>query len=164
MPGYELAQLNIAKLLAPIDSPRLAEFVANLERINALADGAPGFVWRLQTEEGDATSIRTFGADYIVNLSVWQDIASLHSFVYRSAHIEVMRKRKAWFEKMVEAYAVLWWVPEGHRPTVEEAQAKLELLRRNGVSPDAFTFKKPYPKPGEGSEVSAALDDACPAC
>lgn len=163
MSGYELAQLNIAKLLAPIESPQLADFVANLERINALADDAPGFVWRLQTEDGDATSIRSFGADYIVNMSVWQDIESLHAFVYRSAHIEIMRRRKAWFERMAEAYSVLWWVEAGHEPTVDEAQRRLQTLRRDGPTPAAFTFKNAFPMPSSNEELPT-FDDACPAC
>lgn len=144
---YQLAQLNIARLLAPIDSPVLADFVSNLDRINALAEASPGFVWRLQSEEGDATSIRPFGADYIVNLSVWEDIESLHNYVYRSSHIEIMRRRKEWFEKMREAYSVLWWVPHGHLPTTTEAKERLVLLQSNGPGSEAFTFKRPYPSP-----------------
>lgn len=164
MPDYHLAQLNIAKLLEPLESPRLADFVANLDRINALADESPGFIWRLQTEEGDATAIRPFGDDYLVNLSVWMDIESLHDYVYRSAHAGVMRRRKEWFEKMGESYVVLWWIPEGHRPTVIEAKIRLETLRADGPGPDAFTFRKPYPPPGHSpAEEAAGFDDSCPA-
>ena len=163
MHDYDLAQLNIARLREPIDSPRLVDFVANLDRINALADAAPGFLWRLQTESGDATSIRAFGPDYIVNLSVWADIESLHNYVYRTAHVEVMRRRKEWFEKMRDAYLVLWWVPKGHVPTVDEAKAKLDRLRRYGPSGQAFTFKKPYPKPGATKPLSSGFEETCPA-
>ena len=162
---HQLAQLNIARLLAPIDSPVLAEFVANLASINRLADEAEGFVWRLQTEDGDATAIDDFGDDYLVNMSVWTDIASLHNFVYRSAHINIMVKRKSWFSRMDDAYSVLWWVPEGHKPSMEEARAKLELLRSQGPGPEAFTFRQPYESPLTAGEAlkSAPFDDLCAA-
>ncbi len=142
---YHIAQLNIATLLAPIDSPQLSDFVANLDRINALADEAPGFVWRLQTEDGDATSIDYFGSDKIVNLSLWDSIEALHKYVYRSAHVEIMRRKKEWFDKMGEAYMVLWWVPADHIPSIEEAAQKLNILREHGPTTEAFTFKKPFP-------------------
>ncbi|NQV33862.1 MAG: DUF3291 domain-containing protein, partial [Phycisphaeraceae bacterium] len=127
MSAYELAQLNIAIMNEPLTSPSMADFVANLDRINALADVAPGFVWRLQTEEGDATAMRPLGEETIVNLSVWQDIDALNAYVYKSGHVEIMRRRKEWFERMKELFLVLWWVPKGHRPTVEEAIVKLDL-------------------------------------
>ena len=146
---YQIAQLNIATLIAPIDSPQLADFVANLDRINALADSSPGFVWRLQTEEGDATGIDFFGSDKIVNLSLWDSVESLHNYVYRSAHIEVLRRKKEWFHKMSEAFMVLWWVPAGHIPSVEEAALKLNTLRELGPTAEAFTFKKAFPSPDE---------------
>ena len=162
MSGHHLAQLNIARLIEPIDSPRLAEFVANLDRINALAEQSPGYVWRLQTDDGDATAIRPFGEDYLVNVSVWRDIESLHAFVYRSEHTGIMRRRKEWFEKMLEAYSVLWWIPERHTPTVEEAKSRLETLQAVGPSPEAFTFKHPYPAPDDRRATgTAGLDDSC---
>lgn len=164
MPSFELAQLNIALLQAPIDSPQLEAFVENLDRINALAEGSPGFVWRLQGDDGNATSVGPFGEDHVVNLSVWKDIRSLHDFVYKSGHVEVMRHRREWFEPVRNAYMVLWWVPEGHRPTVEEAKAKLETLQREGPSEKAFTFKRPYPAPNAaGDALSGPFDDICPA-
>ena len=141
---YQLAQLNIAKMKFAIDDPGMSDFVARLDDINALADVAPGFVWRLQTEDGDATGIDYFGADFLVNMSVWTDIASLHGYIYRSAHNEVMALRKQWFERMTEAYSVLWWVAENHIPTVEEASGRPEKLRLQGPGPDAFTFKQPF--------------------
>ena len=147
MHNYHLVQLNIAKLLAPIDSPKLADFVANLDRINALADAAQGFVWRLQTEEGDATTCDFFGNEKIVNLSMWDSIEALHNYVYRSAHVEIMRRKKEWFHKMADAYMVLWWVPAGHIPTVEEASKKLKQLQEHGPTKEAFTFKKAFPVP-----------------
>jgi hypothetical protein len=147
MSGYELAQLNIAVMRAPLESPDMADFVANLGRINALADGSPGFVWRLQTDEGDATAMRPMGEDMLVNLSVWRDLDALAQFVYRSAHAEILRRRKEWFERMQEAFVVLWWVPGGHRPDVAEARLKLDLLRAKGPTADAFTFRHPFPAP-----------------
>jgi hypothetical protein len=161
--SYELAQLNIARLLAPIDSPVLADFVANLDRINLLAEQSPGFVWRLQTEEGDATAIKHFGDDFIVNMSVWADMQALHNYVYRSAHIEIMRRKKEWFQKTREAYMVLWWVPQGHRPSVVEAEGKLNQLRTCGPTADAFTFKKAFPAPDTEAVDSLPDYDACPA-
>jgi hypothetical protein len=154
MSSHHIAQLNIAKLLAPIDSPPLSEFVDNLDRINALADEAPGFVWRLQTEEGDATGIDFFGADYIVNLSVWRSIEALNTYVYHSAHVEILRRKKEWFQKMHEAHMVLWWVSAGHIPSIEEAAQKLSLLRANGPAQEAFTYKKSFSAPGQILEVA----------
>lgn len=165
MSGHELAQLNIGIIRGPMDSPVMAEFAANLERINAVAEATPGFVWRLQTEEGDATAIRPFdNENMLVNMSVWKDVESLRRYVYHSAHVEVMRRRREWFEPMSEAFLVLWWVPLGHRPSVAEAIARLEHLRRHGPSPDAFTFRHPFPQPGEAwSEPRTPLGDECPA-
>lgn len=147
MSGWQIAQLNIAHMLAPAESPQLAEFFANLDRINALADRARGFVWRLQDEEGSATNFRPFGADVLVNMSVWVDTESLHNYVYRSAHIEIMAKRKQWFEIVREAYTVLWWIPAGTLPTLEQAQERLELLKVKGPSAEAFTFKEAFLSP-----------------
>lgn len=145
---HELAQLNIGVIRAPMDSPVMAEFASNLDRINALAEASPGFVWRLQTEEGNATAIRPFeNENLLVNMSVWRDVASLKAYVYDSAHVGFMRRRREWFELMKEAYLVLWWVPKGHRPDVAEAIAKLELLKAKGPGPEAFTFGEPFPPP-----------------
>ncbi len=145
---WELAQLNIATMIAPIDSPVLASFVAELDRINTLADDADGFVWRLQSDEGNATELaHEFGAEILTNMSVWTSVEALHDYVYRTAHAEIMSRRKQWFTRMSNPYTVLWWVPAGHRPTLTEAQAKLELLTRHGATADAFTFKQTFPKP-----------------
>lgn len=162
MPDYELAQLNIALMTAPLDSPRLRDFVDNLDRINALAEQSPGFVWRLQDDDGNATGIRPLGEETLVNLSVWQDVESLHRYVYRSAHKDIMRRRQEWFHRMKEAYTVLWWVPEGHRPTVAEAKTRLDYLREAGPGPEAFTFRKPFPKPDSNVFLSP-FEDGCPA-
>lgn len=149
---HHLAQLNIARLLAPRDAPETADFVAALDPINALADEAPGFVWRLQTEAGDATDIRPYDDDQmIVNLSVWESMDALHQYVYRSGHARVMARRREWFSRMVEATLVLWWVPAEHHPTTDEAVARLEYLRQHGPSAHAFTFKQAFPPPGDGA-------------
>jgi Domain of unknown function (DUF3291) len=144
---YELAQLNIATLLEPLDSPRLADFVANLDRINALADDAPGFVWRLQSDEGDATALRPMGDEIIVNMSTWHDVGALKAYVYGTAHVEIMRRRTEWFSRMRDAFLVLWWVPVGYRPTVTDAAERLAALRANGPAAYAFTFKELFPPP-----------------
>jgi Domain of unknown function (DUF3291) len=142
-----LAQLNIARAQAPLDSAQMAEFMANLDPVNALADSAPGFVWRLQDDDsGNATSIRPFDDDLmIVNLSVWESIDALWAFVYDGEHLEVMRRRREWFERFVaRAYLVLWWLDPGHVPSVDEAIARLEHLDAHGPSPHAFTFKRRF--------------------
>lgn len=166
MSAYELAQLNIGIIKGPIDSPVMAEFVANLVRINALADRTPGFVWRLQTEEGNATAIRPYpeNENMAVNMSVWRDVESLGKYVYSSAHVEVMRRRREWFEKMDQAFLVLWWVPRGHRPSVDEAKARLEMLRAKGPSAEAFTFRQTFPPPdAEQARPAASFGGECPA-
>jgi len=147
MSAFELAQLNIAIMKEPLESPSMADFVASLDRINALAEAAPGFVWRLQTEEGDATAMRPMGEDTLVNMSVWRDIESLNRYVYGTAHVDIMRRRKEWFERMRDTSVVLWWVRQGHRPTVPEAIAKLELHRTQGPSAEAFTFRHAFLAP-----------------
>ena len=165
MAAYHLAQCNIGRLRAPIDTPLLAGFVAALAPINALADRAAGFVWRLQTEDGDATAIRPFDDDLLaVNMSVWESVEALAAFTYGSAHRDVMRRRREWFERLAEAYLVLWWIPAGTVPTVEEAKRRLELLRRRGPSPDAFTFRTPFPPPGAPAAGDVPTGDwFCPA-
>jgi hypothetical protein len=164
MSAYELAQLNVARMKEPLESPTMADFVANLDRINALAEGSPGFVWRLQTEEGNATALRPLGADMLVNVSVWRDVESLNTYVYQSAHVEIMRRRKEWFERTREAYVVLWWIPRGHRPTVSEAISKLELLRAKGPTREAFTFRHAFPPPdAERQNKPFGFRDECPA-
>ena len=165
MSAYQLAQLNIGIIRGPMDSPVMAEFAGALARINALADAAPGFVWRLQTEDGDATAIRPFPQEnMLLNMSVWQDLESLQRYVYHSEHVELMRRRRNWFERMSEAYLVLWWVPRGHIPTIPEAVARLERLRARGASPEAFTFREafaPPDAPAQGSPLD--LGEECPA-
>jgi hypothetical protein len=145
---YRLAQINIARLVAPLTDPIMADFVANLAPINALAEASPGFVWRFQTEQGDATAVRPYDDDrIIINFSVWDDLSSLRDFVFRSAHAAVMKRRREWFERLTDEYIALWWVLAAHRPTVAEAVARIEHLKRHGPSPEAFTFREFYPAP-----------------
>lgn len=144
---FHIAQFNIAKLLASLDDPQLAEFVGSLERINTIADESPGFIWRLKGESGDATSLRPLGEDVIVNMSVWRDVEALFDFVYRTQHAPVMAKRRQWFAKPDGPFVVLWWVRAGYRPTIADAQGRLAILGRKGPSPAAFTFKTRFPAP-----------------
>ena len=142
MDGFQLAQINVGRLRAPVDSPLVAEFMEALDPINAVAEATAGFVWRFQTEEGNATAVRPYDDDRIlVNMSVWVSADHLAEFVYRSAHAEYLRRRREWFERMTETNAALWWVPAGHIPTIEEGIERLEHLRANGPSPHAFTFR-----------------------
>ena len=144
-PPLHLAQVNVALPIEPLDSARLADFVAALAPINALADTSPGFVWRLMGESGDATGMRGLGDErLIVNLSTWVSLEALADYVFKSAHAGVMRERRRWFVPMKEAYSVLWWVPAGHRPTVAEAGERLTYLRVHGPTPFAFTFKQSF--------------------
>ncbi|KAF0815206.1 hypothetical protein IGB42_00283 [Andreprevotia sp. IGB-42] len=158
MSGYHLAQLNIATMKMPLESPGMADFVNNLERINALAEASPGFVWRMKDEGGDATAMRAFGADILANMSVWQDVDALSSYVFKSAHVEILRRRREWFERMQNAYMVLWWVPAGHQPTLDEAAARLAQLRESGATQQAFTFRSAFPPPGQGLPHVADLE------
>lgn len=163
MSSHELAQLNIARMRAPLESPLMAEFVSNLDRVNALAEDAAGFVWRLQDDSGSAVAIRPFGNDYVVNMSVWKDVASLSHYAFRSGHADIMRRRREWFQPMTDATTVLWWVAAGHRPTVVEGKQKLDHLRSHGAGPLAFTFKQAYPPPDQQRhEQQPVPSDACP--
>ncbi|MCU1485946.1 MAG: hypothetical protein JWN67_2692 [Actinomycetia bacterium] len=139
----QLAQLNIGRAAAPLDSEQLRDFMENLDPINALAEASRGFVWRLQTEDGNATAIKAWDDPLmILNMSVWESVESLADFVYRSAHTDFLRRRREFFEKPVEAIQVLWWVEDGHRPTVAEALARLDHLRAHGPTEHAFTFRE----------------------
>jgi hypothetical protein len=157
--------VNIAIPREPLDTPALADFVALLEPVNALADRSSGFVWRLQTEEGDATSIRAFDDERIlVNASVWESIEALWRFVYDGRHLEVMRRRREWFTRMAEAHLALWWVPAGSIPTLGEIRERVDHLRAHGPTPFVFTFKKHFPPPSAASR-EPTLDERnpCPA-
>jgi hypothetical protein len=157
---YHLAQLNVGTVRAPVDSAELAGFMAGIEPVNAVADAAPGFVWRLQDGDGPgATALRPRGPDFMVNMSVWESLEALWNFVYRNGpHLDFMRRRREWFHRMAEQYLVLWWVPAGHIPSLDEALARLDLLQREGPGPEAFTFREPYPAPGDEAMESGVTE------
>jgi hypothetical protein len=161
---FHLAQVNIGRLRAPLDDPLMEGFRSQLDPINALADRTPGFVWRLHTEDGNAMAIRAFEDErMVINMSVWESLDALGQFVYRSAHVAPLRDRQKWFEAMDGPILALWWIPAGHIPTVAEAIDRLQLLKQHGSTPEAFTFRKPFPSPdaagGEVSGLDAALCD-----
>lgn len=144
MTEYHIAQINIGRMMGAIDSDTMAGFVARLDEINALADGSAGFVWRLQTEEGDATALRPYEDErIIVNMSAWENIEALYNFTYSTAHVELLRGRRDWFEHM-KVFMCLWWIPAGTIPTVEDAKLRLAYIEANDVTPYAFTFKKRF--------------------
>ncbi|MCT9010682.1 DUF3291 domain-containing protein [Streptomyces sp. NPDC054766] len=151
--SYELAQVNIARLKAPLDSPRLKDFVEALDPVNAVADAADGFVWRLQSDSGNATDVPVLGDDWlIVNMSTWRDTNALTAFMYQGRHRELMARRRDFFERLEEAVTALWWVPAGHRPTVPEAESRLLHLREHGPTRQAFTLRTSFPpRAAEGS-------------
>jgi hypothetical protein len=152
MTAWHLAQINIGRLAADEDDPQVRPFFDALERINALADAAPGFVWRLQTGSGNATDIKpTADPRLIVNMSVWTDAESLFDFVYKSAHTPIMARRREFFERFEGVYQALWWVPAGHVPSVDEGLARIWHLERYGATPHAFTFKARFPAPDEAA-------------
>lgn len=158
-----LAQLNVGRLRAPIEDPLIAEFVTNLEPINALAEASSGFVWRLQDEGGDATHIKAFEDDLmIVNLTVWSSIEALADFVFRTGHVEFLRRRREWFEATIEPTTCLWWIPESTVPTVADAIARLDHLRTHGPTPTSFTFRTRFDA-GSGAARPLVENDTCPA-
>jgi len=158
-----LALFNIARLRAPMDDPLIDDFRDNLDPINALAEKSPGFVWRLQDESGNATGIYPYGDELVIpNLAVWDSIDALADFTYRSGHLEFLRRRRDFFEPPTESILVLWWIPEGHIPTMEEAMARLEHLRQHGPSAPAFTFRHRF-EPGDDQVTDGSDLDTCPA-
>jgi hypothetical protein len=143
---YHIAQINTGRMLHPANSPEMFGFTSRLDEINALADVAPGFVWRLQSSQGNAMDVQAFDDPAIlINLSVWDSIEALKAFSYRTAHSELLRDRRAWFEPPAELHLAMWWVPAGHIPTVQESVARLEYIRKNGPTAIAFTFAKQFP-------------------
>ena len=158
-----LAVFNIARLVAPMDDSQIDDFRNNLDPINALAEQSPGFVWRLQDESGNATNITPYEDPMVItNMAVWESIDELADFTYRSGHLEFLRRRRDFFEHPVDAILVLWWIPEGHVPTMDEAQARLEHLRRHGPTPQAFTFRHRF-EPGDDVATAGSDLDTCPA-
>ncbi len=148
MATFHLAQVNIAKAKAPLDSPVMKGFTDQLDYINNLADNSPGFVWRLQTDEGDATDISVFDDELIIiNMSVWQSYEDLKRYIYSGEHLTVLKQKKAWFDKLEGSHLALWWIPAGYIPTVTEGRQALELLDTRGSTEKSFTFAKPYPAP-----------------
>jgi uncharacterized protein DUF3291 len=173
---YVLAQVNIGRLLAPIDSPLIADFVAALDPVNAVADAAPGFLWRMETEDGNALAVRGFeqdgvgsGGGILINMSVWESVEALAAYVYGDAHLAVLRRRREWYERMRDAYAALWWIPRGHIPTVAEAEDRVKHVRAHGPTPYAFSLKQHFPPPGDGDgdadaePIRSPEDWTCPA-
>jgi hypothetical protein len=153
--SHHLAQVNIATLRAPLDHPSIHGFTSRLEEINALADASPGFVWRLQTEAGDATSLRPYDDDrVIVNMSVWESAQALKDFVYRSHHVQLIKQKAQWFHRPTLPVYALWWIPAGTLPTVEEAKQRLDHLQAAGDSPFAFSFARLF-EPGEVDRSTA---------
>lgn len=149
MTTYHLAQVNFARLIAPHDDPRLKDFMAQLDPINALAEGAPGFVWRLKSDAGNATDIQISDDPlFIVNYSVWENVEALFDFAYKHPeHVAMFRRRLEFFEKHTDVYLVMWWIPAGTIPTIEQAFERLAHLRKHGATPYAFHFKQRYPQP-----------------
>jgi hypothetical protein len=148
--AHHIAQLNIARAKAPLDDPLLADFVAQLDDVNALAEASPGFVWRLKSDSGNATDIRAYDDPLmIVNMSVWESIEALFDFAYRTSHTKVMNRRKEWFESLPGPHMVLWWIAAGTVPTVDEAKRRLDHLAVHGPTVTAFTFKARFTAPVE---------------
>ncbi len=150
---HQLAQVNIGRLAAPADSPQLAAFFDALDPVNAAADAAPGFVWRLQTEEGNATAIVAFQWDradsdgVLVNMSVWESVDALAHFVYSDTHRAILRQRRSFFQVIREATTCMWWVPEGERPSIQDAEDRVRHIREHGPTPYSFTFHHPFGPP-----------------
>lgn len=142
---FHLAQFNIARMVGPLDSEAMRGFVEGLEPINALADRSPGFVWRLRGEGDTATDLRPYGDDVLVNLSVWESVEALKDYTYKSGHLEYLRKRREWFAPMRERFLVLWWVPAGYLPSLQEGTERLKHLRTHGPTPFAFTVTQVFP-------------------
>ncbi|MEM6281924.1 MAG: DUF3291 domain-containing protein [Chloroflexota bacterium] len=142
---YHLAQINAAPMLAPLDSPQLRDFVDGLVRINHLAEQSPGFVWRLVGDGGDATDIRlTDDADLLINMSVWENMDVLYAFTYNTEHVEFFRRRREWFAKWERPSPVMWWIPEGELPTLQDARERIDHMEQHGPTPFAFNFKKRF--------------------
>ncbi|MER6126534.1 DUF3291 domain-containing protein [Streptomyces sp. NPDC001795] len=156
MTGFHLAQVNIGRIVAPLDSPELADFVAQLPEINALAERSPGFVWRMVDEEGEnATGVRPDENDdmILINCSVWESVEALRNFTYNTDHLRVLSRRREWFQRLAEAHQALWWIPAGHRPSIAEALERVEIVRERGPGPLAFTFRDPYPAPARAAQA-----------
>ena len=163
--SWQLAQVNIGRLQAALDAPQLRPFMEALDRVNAAADHSPGFIWRLQTEDGNATAVQAFTWDagdsvgVIINMSVWTDVEHLTAFVLSDAHRAILRRRREFFERMPEAYLACWWVAAGHMPTTDEAEERIRHLRAHGPTPYAFTLRHHYPPPDAAQPHQPQLND-----
>ena len=143
--AYHVAQVNIGRIRAELDDPIMAGFVNRLDEINALADSSPGSIWRLKTEANNATYFRPFNDERtLLNMSVWESVEELRLFVFQTVHVELLRQRHAWFEKLAGAYTALWWVPVGHIPGIDEAKRRLAHLDKHGPTQFAFTFQSVF--------------------
>ncbi|MEU3556542.1 DUF3291 domain-containing protein [Streptomyces fragilis] len=168
MTTFHLAQVNVGRIVGPLDGPELSDFVAELPRINALADRSPGFVWRLVDAGGeDSTGLRPEEGDdlLIINCSVWESVEALRNFTYHSDHLRVLSRRREWFRRMREAHQALWWVPAGHRPGTAEAMERVAMVREHGPTPSAFTFRETFPPPNPApnpTRVSAPAPGPAP--
>lgn len=140
--GTHLAQLNVGRLVAPTDDPRVAEFMAALDMVNGLGKRMPGFVWIMEGSgaPGTGNTEAKIGGDplYVANLTVWENVEALENFVWRTVHRRFYARRREWFEVLGDMHLVLWWVPVGHRPTLDEALARLDHLRAHGDGDHAF--------------------------
>ena len=142
---WNLAQVNIARMLAPLDDPIMTDFVNNLDRINALAEQSEGFVWRLVDDTNNATSIKIFDDDFlIVNMSVWKSIDHLFNFTYQTDHVQIFKRKKEWFKKLADAHLACWYIPEDYSLAISDAEDRLTYLNQYGSTPYAFTFKDRY--------------------
>lgn len=159
---HDLAQVNIAHLIEPLDSAQLADFVAALDEVNAEADAADGFLWRLQGESGNATDVEAFqwdvgnAAGVIVNMSTWRSLEALQKYMYDGSHVAALRRRREWFHRPVAPTTALWWVPSGHRPTTAEAEERLRHLREYGPTAYAFTLRNAFAEPDAVGEAVLA--------
>jgi hypothetical protein len=145
---FQIAQVNVGKLVAPLDDPRIDDFRNALERINLLGEAQPGFIWRAKGAGFDATDCRVFDdPDVLINATVWESIEHLAAFAYRTEHREFVRRRREWFQPPSEPFLALWWVPEGHIPSFDECVERLTHLRRHGPTPHAFDFRTRFPEP-----------------
>lgn len=165
MRKYQIAQVNIGRMKGQLEDPVMAGFAARLDEINALADSSPGFVWRLQTSDGNATYLRPYNDDRILfNMSVWETVEDLRHYVFKTAHAEMLRQRQAWFERFTGVYTALWWVPAGHIPGVDEAKIRLAHLEAHGPTQFAFTFKTVSPPDEEFQrQIDWSSFQPCPA-
>ncbi|WP_298496043.1 DUF3291 domain-containing protein [uncultured Algibacter sp.] len=144
MTNYHLAQVNIAKRLAPMDDPIMKDFIDNLDKINAIADKAEGFIWRLKDEDKDEAAIVFQDDTFIINMSVWETLETLFNYTYKSGHIDVFKRKKEWFSKMKMIHMAFWYVPVGYEPTFQDAKDRLDYLNKHGDTPYAFSFKSKF--------------------